>query len=229
MKLLTVYFEGLPIYKQLKTIYENSLAQAMPNVESIVLEPPKPERDRYHHHLDTAIGFQVAADYVLERPDFYVVSDVDVMWWRGIEDLQAKMQGYDIMITTRTLKRKWSSGLWAVNPTPEGLHFLHLWRHNTTWLADAVAKNDTETKRKIHPWGGIDQYAFQLTYEHLKSRTKVLHLPCCEWNAEVSCWHKLPSNCRMVHIYSKLRRELAGTKSNDPVIESLAERARSYL
>jgi hypothetical protein len=227
VKLLSVYFDGLPIYRDLRKIYEESLKQTMPGVESIILEPPRPDRDRYNHKLDTAVGFKAAADYVVHNPDFYAVADIDVMWWRTIEPLQDMMETYDLMITTRGLKRKWSSGLWAVNPTPEGMQFVREWRSEVTILARRF--DEAKIKRAVHPWGGIDQYAFQIVHERLKDTTNILYLPCCEWNAEVSCWHNLPDTVRMVHLYSKLRRELAGTPSGDPVLESLAERARSYL
>jgi len=230
VKLLTVYFEQPEgsIYRDLRTIYENSLHQAMPNVESIIVEPKAPDRKRYNHKLDTATGFIAAANYVLHNPDFYAVADIDVMWWRSIEDLPDLMKNYDIMITTRNLKRKWSSGLWAVNPTEAGLNFVNQWKVAVRQTVEHF--DDPVWRRLVHPWGGIDHYAFNLVHEELKSSTRILYLPCCEWNAEVSCWHKMSASVRMVHIYSKLRKVFAGTVENDDqVIERLAERARSYL
>lgn len=230
MKLLSVYFqqpEG-SIYRDLRTIYENSLRQAMPDVESIIVEPKAPARKRYNHKLDTATGFLAAANYVLHNPDFYAVADIDVMWWRSIEDLPELMADYDVMITTRNLKRKWSSGLWAMHPTIAGTRFVKHWRDNVYEIAKRF--DEEAIKRAVQPWGGIDHYAFHMTHEKLKDSTRILYLPCCEWNAEVSCWHKMSSRVRMVHIYSKLRKVFAGTVENDdPVISALADRARSYL
>ena len=230
MNLLTVYFEQPEgsIYRDLRRIYENSLQQAMPNVESIIVEPKAPDRKRYNHKLDTATGFIAAANWVLHNPDFYAVADIDVMWWRSIEDLPDLMKNYDIMITTRNLKRKWSSGLWAMNPTDAGTRFVKRWRDA---VAETAHRFDEEAiKRAVQPWGGIDHYAFNLVHEELKSETRILYLPCCEWNAEVSCWHKMSASVRMVHIYSKLRKVFAGTVENDdPLIGRLAKRARGYL
>lgn len=230
MKLLSVYFqqpEG-SIYRDLREIYENSLRQVMPDVESIIVEPKAPDRTRYNHKLDTATGFLAAANYVLRHPDFYAVADIDVMWWRSIEDLQELMNDYDVMITTRNLKRKWSSGLWAMNPTVAGMRFVNQWRVAVKQTAENF--DEPAIRRLVQPWGGIDHYAFNLVHEELKDQTRILYLPCCEWNAELSCWHKMSSRVRMVHIYSKLRKVFAGTVENDdPVISALAERARSYL
>lgn len=219
MKIVSVYFDEKPIYRTLRRIYENSLRAVMPDIESVILEPGKQNREHYSHKLDTAAGFIAAANYVVQQEEICAVVDIDILWRKRIDDLW--MGQYDLAVTVRETKAKYNTGLWIY--TPHARKAVTIWKLYTKYYAD----NLTRLHDEIWSWGGIDQIALRDTIKECPE-LKVIELPCQEWNAEQSTWHRVNEKTRLIHLKSKLRQEIQGKKSGDPVIARLAKLALKF-
>ena len=196
MKIITVFFARSPKYNKLLKVFETSLKLHMPNIDYQRIDIPKPKN--IDHKRDTAFAFIAAAKHALyHKKGIIAVADCDLMFLKSIENI--KQYDFDIAITTRK-KMKYNTGLWFMRPTKEAKKFLIEWMIKTVYLM----KNFCEQEEFCWDHGGIDQAALHLAIQK-NTETKILELPCMEWNATQSEWRNINDQTRVIHIKSKLR------------------------
>ena len=235
MILVCAYFPERPEYKDLRKIFFMSAQKAMPGAKVHFIQRPAIGRNKPDHHLDTYLGFKLAAEYVLHLNKPCAICDVDLMFRKSIADIWDR--DFDIAVTTRDHHAKYNTGLWFFRPTEEARFFVKRWIE----LTEKFALNMESSSQGLKKWAGLDQYSLACTAAADK-HVNLIELPCQEWNAEQTCWDKITEQTRVIHLKSQLRNELFGrdqrTKYDGTVSERLkvfpeckmlAKEARSYL
>ena len=196
MKIITIFFARKKQYNKLLRVWVNSLKKSMPKVNYEIIQIKKPKN--IDHKRDTAFAFLAACEYALKSKEILAICDIDLMFLKDITEIEKK--DFDIAITIRK-KMKYNTGVWFFKPTPQAKQFLQKWIKNTQRLINNFCKNEDFCWKH----GGIDQASLYLTIKKDK-KTKILELPCNEWNATQSEWNTIKMHkVRIVHIKSKLR------------------------
>lgn len=224
MKLITVFFARKNKYYELLKVFNNSMRIVMPEIKFKLIKIKKPEN--IDHKRDTAFAFLAAAEYALKSNCLLAVADCDLMFLKSIKDIHNFE--FDIAITTRN-KMKYNTGLWFYRPNKRSQVFLKKWIANTKILMNNFCKYESFC------WshGGIDQASLYMTVEKNK-KTKIIELPCQEWNATQTEWNSINENTRVIHIKSKLRSAIFNNTEIDPYGEysfliPLIKKWRSFL
>lgn len=204
MKIVTFFFARKTQYRTLLRIWEKSLKKTMPkvNYEIIRMETPV----NIDHKRDTAFAFLAACKYALKSKESLAVCDSDLMFLKNITDIENK--NFDLAITVRQGKMKYNTGLWFFKPTDKAKLFIAQWINFTEMLMEDFCKHE----EFCWEYGGIDQASLYLTLRKNRG-TKILELPCEEWNSTQSEWKNYnPNITRVIHIKSKLRSVLLKRK-----------------
>ena len=220
MKILAAYFPAKKIYKELKQLFVLSVNKAMPSVELVILERIPVQREKYNHQLDTATGFHLVTDYLLEHDEEFAVADIDIYFRRSIED--AWETPFDLGFTVRR-SPKYNTGLWFYRPS--GRPLLKLWKEKTRYYERNYKKLILEIRKQ----GGIDQKALYEAIIEDNGRHTIAEFPCLYWNACQDDWHNIQKNTRAIHVKSKLRAEFQGKSSGVPHIRKLGRTLRRVL
>lgn len=198
MKIIAAYFNRGGIYSKLKTVFERSCKQFMPETELEILEMKMPVK--IDHKRDTAWAFFEAANYALESKEALAICDIDIMFNGSIMD--AFDHNFDIGITVRkSFKHPYNTGVWFYRPTGPAQEFLTRWIEYTEVLVDDFEKRI----EFITQHGGIDQASLAMAMQE-KSDAIIKEFPCLIYNAEQSCWANMTDKTKVIHIKSGLRK-----------------------
>jgi len=235
VNLIAAYFEERPEYRDLKTIFINSARSVMPDCKIHIIEADKINRDNLDHHLDTVIGFKLAAEAAIELNEPAAICDIDLMFRKSIEDVWHN--NFDIAVTIRNHPARYNTGIWFYRPTMKAKTFVRHWIELTELFAAGIEG----IKPGLDKYAGIDQYALACVKKK-RTLTNVIELQCQEWNAEQTCWPIIDERTKVIHLKSQLRNVLFGrdqrTKYDGtisknlkvfPACIELAKEARGWL
>lgn len=194
MRLITAFF-GNQDYARMLDVMCSSVKKNMPGQTVEIITVPDPEKPDDKHKL-TYFGFIPAALEALESLEDIAVADLDLMFTGDIRSVFS--YDFDVAVTVRNHRMLYNTGLWFARPTFQAKEFIKQWIDNTHRIYNNY------TIDVVHRWGGIDQQALAETIEQMPT-VNVLQLPCQIWNAEQTCWAKVNSETKVVHIKSGLR------------------------
>lgn len=157
-------------------------------------------------HVWNTAKLEAWADAVAEAPDGtpVLLMDADMMILRPLDDLWA--WPFDLAYTLRSRSSlPFNGGVVALRITDQTRAFMARWvALNRQFLTDAAAHQPWRAK-----YAGINQASFGALLEAADHGCDLLTLPCAEWNCVE--WELFdPEITRVVHVKSKLRRELFG-------------------
>lgn len=194
MRLITAFF-GDSNYSRMLSVMRKSAVKHMPGQEVEILDVPTPEKQDDNHKL-SYFGFIPAAIEALESKENIAVADVDLMFTGDIRPIFS--YDFDIAVTVRNHRMLYNTGLWFARPSGKAKQFIRQWIDNTHRIYNNFSID------VVHRWGGIDQQALAETIEQMPD-VNILQLPCRIWNAEQTCWNKVDSDTKVIHIKSGLR------------------------
>jgi len=231
VRLITCCFDytGKTDYTRLQRVYRASCEAVMPEVryEHHELCAPKIKPGYSQGMCSNTLKLKHWVALVEEAQETICLTDCDMLALRSVAD--ADKLDFDLAYTFRTRAHMpFNGGVVFVRPTPEGKALMRRWLK----INDDMFHNHVFHEMYRRKYAGMNQAAFGFLYEHPRGKSKMLGLPCAQWNACNEDWPTVKdSGTRLVHIKGDLRRALLqdrSTRGIQPQLHYIVGQWRQY-
>ena len=219
MQIITVQFDqnGTERYAELLKVFRYSVKKHMPDVafNCITIPEPKWDEGKEKFMVKNTVKLHHWVKAVEEATENTLIMDCDML---VIKDMSSVFDmDFDIAFTGRTLSKiPMNGGVLCIKPNERSIEFMRLWEQ----VNFEMYNNKEFHNIWRHKYAGMNQASFGCTFEEGKYTTKVISIPCPEWNVCQEDWSRMSEKARCIHIKSRLRRCCIDGYKPDPKCEA---------